>query len=251
MRVEPPPDRNRVAEIYTEDYFKEYLDNTVSRGKYFKGALKKLNGLAAKGKILDVGCGDGLFLRIAKEDGWETAGIEPSRSGAALAETKYGINVFNGFPEDADIDDSPFDAITLFNVLGHMEDQFSAVIFLKKLLKEGGLLLIETPNFNSAWFKYRVLENAVLGIDDLHIPSVSCYFNESSLRSLLDKAGFEIIGFDFVNYSSTGTSFSPQGAPLPKRAYLNYRRILKTACASISALFKNGDHISVICRKGA
>jgi len=247
-RVDPLLTQDMLLKLYDEDYYRQYLDNADARKGYFTDMLNTLGGLVRKGKILDVGCGDGLFLRLAREDGWDVYGIEPSGTAANLAKERHGVDIFNGLPEESGFKKGDFNAVTLFNVLGHMRDPAPCVGALKELLTGDGLLVIETPNFRNIWYRYRLLENKLLGIDDLHIPRMIYWFDLDSLSSMLNRFGFEIVGVKFINYGAKTPAPKP-GVPFIKKAYLYYRSIVKASCNALSALCGSGDHIRVMCRR--
>lgn len=68
-----------------------------------------------KGKILDVGCGNGNFLYLMKKLGWDTYGVEVDRVAAQIA-IQHGLNVFPGDIYQANFPDSYFDAVTMNHV---------------------------------------------------------------------------------------------------------------------------------------
>jgi 2-polyprenyl-3-methyl-5-hydroxy-6-metoxy-1,4-benzoquinol methylase len=76
----------------------ERIDDSGSAAKrqMFERQIVKIESLVGKGRILDVGCGQGDFLKIAMDRGWNAQGIEVSDRQYAAAKKKHGLNVFNG-----------------------------------------------------------------------------------------------------------------------------------------------------------
>ncbi|QDQ42858.1 class I SAM-dependent methyltransferase [Methylacidiphilum kamchatkense] len=100
---------------------------------------------AKKGKILDVGCGNGQFLYIMRELGWEAEGIEPDPL-AARKVMEIGIKVIQSTIEEVELSKETYDAITLNHVIEHLTDPFSIIKKLVIALKPGGKLVSISPN---------------------------------------------------------------------------------------------------------
>lgn len=104
--------------------------------------------------LLDVGCGSGEFLNIAKQRGWDVTGVEPLTDAAQVARDR-GLTVHTGTLEDVELS-AQFDVVTAFHVLEHMPD---GPVFLKTLAaraKRGGHVVIESPNWDSVARKVRL-----------------------------------------------------------------------------------------------
>lgn len=110
-----------------------------------KNKLKLINAQSPKGRILDIGAGVGDFLQVAKNDGWQTIGIEPSEKAKAIAKTK-GVSFVENLSE---LENNSFDIITMWHVLEHVPDLENQIKELKRLLKPNGTVLIAVPNFKS------------------------------------------------------------------------------------------------------
>jgi 2-polyprenyl-3-methyl-5-hydroxy-6-metoxy-1,4-benzoquinol methylase len=96
--------------------------------------------------LLDVGCGAGYFLRIAKKMGANVQGVEPSEYAAAVA-AKQGINVFCGTIEEyAKQTQRRFDVITSNHVIEHVPDPVKTLSTMRSLLTPGGVIWIAVPN---------------------------------------------------------------------------------------------------------
>jgi 2-polyprenyl-3-methyl-5-hydroxy-6-metoxy-1,4-benzoquinol methylase len=97
-------------------------------------------------RLLDVGCGAGFFLRIAKKLGAIEQGVEPSEYAASVAK-QQGLNVFCGTLEDFVAQTSArFDVITSNHVIEHVPDPVSTLAAMKRLLAPGGFIWIAVPN---------------------------------------------------------------------------------------------------------
>jgi len=99
-------------------------------------------------KILDIGCGGGLFLSLLKQQGAEVTGIELSDSRAQYAKIKHGLEISkepieSGFWQAGYAEH--FDAVTLWDVIEHVNYPLQTLQSAAKVLKTGGVLLIDTP----------------------------------------------------------------------------------------------------------
>lgn len=101
------------------------------------------------GKALDVGCGNGAFLNVLKQLGWEVRGIEMSSKAAQVAKTAFDIDVFSGEIEDAPFEADSFDYIHINHVIEHFVDPIAELRHSAKFLKPGGIMYIEAPNIES------------------------------------------------------------------------------------------------------
>jgi 2-polyprenyl-3-methyl-5-hydroxy-6-metoxy-1,4-benzoquinol methylase len=104
------------------------------------------------GRLLDVGCGDGAFLREAAGYGWTVSGTEFSPAGARLARAA-GVPVFAGELREARFPDAGFDVITCWHVIEHVADPRRLLAEMHRLLTPGGALLLATPNLNDRIFQ--------------------------------------------------------------------------------------------------
>lgn len=135
-------------------------------------------------RLLDVGCGNGDFLLLASQAGWEVVGLEPDPK-AAQAARSHGIDVRQDSIESLDPAIESFDGITLSHVIEHMHDPVAALRHCYALLKPNGWIWIETPNvdaqghesFGPAWRGLEPPRHLVL-------------FNRPSLFDLLRSIGF-------------------------------------------------------------
>lgn len=156
----PKPNEKDLAKYYESD---DYISHTDGKNSLFeklyqfikkfalKNKLNLINDLQTqKGKLLDIGAGTGDFLSVAKKDGWETTGIEPSEKAKAIAQKK-GI-VFA--QSSSDLEKHSFDVITMWHVLEHVPNLEKQIKELKRLLKPDGTIIIAVPNFRSFDAKY-------------------------------------------------------------------------------------------------
>ncbi|MDD2680366.1 MAG: methyltransferase domain-containing protein, partial [Candidatus Omnitrophica bacterium] len=103
-----------------------------------------------RGKVLDIGCYDGYFLSLLKEQGYAVRGIEPNPAGS-IAEKKYGIPVIKDFFSDRYFKPESIDIIVIRNILEHMSNVNDFLKSVVTILKPGGHIFIEVPNVLSSF----------------------------------------------------------------------------------------------------
>ncbi|PWB95616.1 class I SAM-dependent methyltransferase [Methylosinus sporium] len=136
------------------------------------------------GKVLDIGCGNGAFLRIAGSCGWETFGVDPDPEAVETC-VRQGSNVRLGGAEQFCDESGSFDVITMNHVIEHLHDPIAVLKMCNRLLKPDGRLWLETPNIDS-------LGHRRYGRDwrGLEPPRHLVLFNSRSLTMALHDAGF-------------------------------------------------------------
>lgn len=137
-----------------------------------------------KGRLLDVGCGNGDFLEFATRAGWDAVGVEPDPKAVETARAR-GLTVHLGGLETLATEREAFEGITMNHVIEHVHHPRATLQACHRLLKPGGWLWIETPNLDAQGHtRYR--ENWV-GLD---IPRHLVIFTYRSLTRLLQEVGF-------------------------------------------------------------
>jgi SAM-dependent methyltransferase len=150
-------DPQKIQELYVSDsydtnpYF-HYDDTTFKRSERYGNYQRALRLLTSfngfPGRLLDVACGNGSFLRTAKEKGWQVEGVELSPKLAASC-TDAGFLVFNSMFEEVSVDNAKYDAITFWDIIEHVIDVPGVIEKAKSLLKPGGIVMFCTPNEGS------------------------------------------------------------------------------------------------------
>lgn len=162
----------------------------LRRSKKF---LDRIAALLAKPpgeiRLLDVGCSSGAFLQAAVQLGYCAEGVEPAPKAAATARAA-GLEVHQGLLQEAAYADGQFDAITLFEVIEHLQQPQDLLKECRRILRPGGILLVGTGN-TASW------SMAALGArwEYLHIAKHGghvSFFNPGSMASLAERSGFAV-----------------------------------------------------------
>jgi 2-polyprenyl-3-methyl-5-hydroxy-6-metoxy-1,4-benzoquinol methylase len=187
---------NLVRAVLSEYYGYRQNNENVTVGALWKGLCGlsgvrdifsfQIMGLKAawRGRLLDVGCGNGAFLAGMKRLGWETVGVEVDEKAANVAKTQFDVDVFIGTLEAAGFTDESFDAITLSHVIEHAGDPIELLCRCRNLLRKGGRVIVTTPNADS--LGHRIFREHWRGLE---VPRHLMVFSLSALAQLASKTG--------------------------------------------------------------
>ena len=139
------------------------------------------------GRLLDVGCATGKYLRLMTAVGWRVAGIELDADAAAKARM-VTPDVFEGDPLDAPLAPACFDVITSFHVIEHLPDPRAALARMLHWLAPGGLILIEVPNI--AGLGGRLFGRYWSGLD---FPRHLTHFTPATMQAMVQRAGGRVV----------------------------------------------------------
>lgn len=127
--------------------------------------LELLGRYLPPGKLLDVGCSFGAFVKMARESNWDARGIDVSPQAIQYGAEKWGLPLSVADLQDPRLPVRYFDVITLLDVIEHQLDPVPFLQGVVRLLRPGGYLLIETPNhdclYNDLYGLYNSTNNLV------------------------------------------------------------------------------------------
>ncbi len=190
----PQPDLDILGKYYESA---DYISHTDSKRSLFEKAYHIVKSIALKnkrnlinslqpnkGRILDIGAGTGEFLSVAKQNGWETIGVEPSDKAKQIAINK-GISFVATLSE---LENHSFDVISMWHVLEHVPDLDHQIKELKRLLKPTGSLIIAVPNFKS--FDAQHYGKFWAAYD---VPIHFWHFSKTAIKKLFQKEQMELV----------------------------------------------------------
>lgn len=210
VQLDPRPVPSSLPVIYPPTYYSYDMEKSVGRiamaGKAWLDRRKFARILGFLGRkpaaYLDIGCGDMKYLDLMRDAGVETDhlyGLELDERIAAKAGER-GYRVFAERAETATaIPGQAIDLATMFHVIEHVADPGAVIRKIAGWLALGGVLALETPNFDS--LDARLFRSGYWG--GYHIPRHWHLFTPRSLTTLLENNGFTV---EAVTYQ-TGHSF--------------------------------------------
>ena len=192
-RLSPRPAPEQVAGFYAPNYWfaggaLEEAYRRIVLLDHVRFAERAARECGAPGKILDIGCSGGLFLRMMKERGFDCLGLDFSAEAARVAWEKNNVRVMIGDLVTAPIEPGTCALVTLYHVVEHLLDPAAYLRAAARLLHPGGRLIVQVPD-RDCW------EAAMLGANwtGLDVPRHIHVFRSSDLRRLLESCGFEVI----------------------------------------------------------
>ncbi|MBI5557291.1 MAG: methyltransferase domain-containing protein [Deltaproteobacteria bacterium] len=163
------------------------------RSEYFSSILSFIEKFQPqKSHLLDIGCGVGHFLSIARQNGWQTTGLELSEKGSAHCK-KNGLTVFQKTIEEVALSADTFDVVTLLGVLEHMVDPKRTLANAVRVMKPGGVISVVVPNVYSL-LAMILREKAVTFDGREHM----IFFSADTLQKIFQKVGLEVLHCDTV-----------------------------------------------------
>lgn len=177
-----------ILDAYRVGTDEAFVTQVVAREQTFARCLDIIERhVPQRGKILDVGTAGGSFLSVAAKRGWQVAGCEPNRWLAEWGSKHYGVPIHPGTIFDMGLKDNTFDVVTLSDVLEHTPDPKAVLLECRRVLKPGGLLVVNYPDINS-------LVARLMGRKWVFLLSVHLYyFTTETIRSMLSLAGFHTV----------------------------------------------------------
>lgn len=200
----PIPSEDELKRIYKHEYhvkdkplmLQHQLEDADWHEATNKARLKTIEKkLGRTGTLLDIGSGNGFFLKQAEECGWQAKGIEPSDKAVEYCDS-IGLDIIHGVFDQKCADSiGTFDVIHLWEVLEHLPDPAAMLALCRQALNPGGLIIIGVPK------DYNKLQKIITeNMDEkpwwLAPPHHINFFNRSSLERLLRRFNFEPLHYE-------------------------------------------------------
>jgi 2-polyprenyl-3-methyl-5-hydroxy-6-metoxy-1,4-benzoquinol methylase len=204
--VQEIPSEIDAAQLTAEEaaYIETQLQANLHKFRNQAGILAEHLPLSGA-RVLDIGCGGGLFLSLLKQQGARVTGIELSDSRAQYARMKHDLQIYK-HPIESDFWQKEyaghFDAVTLWDVIEHVNYPFQTLQCAVNVLRPGGWLLIDTPCRDSFYHRFGELTYRLTGgryptflnaMYSSHLFGHKQIFSMDEMRRLFRSAGLEVI----------------------------------------------------------
>lgn len=197
--MSPRPLQDEMADYYAtvETYSPEaQVQHQEPLVPCYHALLEHLDEFSAVGSLLDVGCGVGVFLKHARDAGWEVTGTEGSPLLADFASRYTGCRVYSCTDlRQAKIEPGTFDVISFLHVLEHVSDPLDTLKAATLLLRPGGLIVGQVPNqYLDAWARLPIVRGHVSRVSEKSQTNLHhmTFFTPTTFRLLFAQAGLTI-----------------------------------------------------------
>jgi 2-polyprenyl-3-methyl-5-hydroxy-6-metoxy-1,4-benzoquinol methylase len=151
-----------------------------------------------KGKLVEIGSGFGYLLNFFHQDGWDVVGVELYLDGCQYTESKFGLKVIPSTIEKSGFNDNSVDVVLMMHVIEHVPSPSAIFKEVYRILKPGGLFVVETPRYDTLMFKLLGKRERSLSWNG-HI----YFFTTSDIKKMAAHAGFSVLKLDYVGRSLT------------------------------------------------
>jgi len=242
LRLDPQPAPEELGRYYPDNYWFAPDASAASRLEeaYRRLVLRDhvqfvahaLGSSTARGPLLDVGCGGGLFLGLMRERGFSVVGLDNSREAAGIAWRRQRIPAVVGDLERVPLRAGSLAALTMFHVMEHLYDPCAYLRAARELLAPDGRLVVQVPN--AASWQARLLGRAWNGAD---VPRHLFDFRDGDMVKILEGAGFEVLRRKYFslrdNPAGLASSVAPALDPMARRV----RRVAESGGARLAKDF--------------
>jgi SAM-dependent methyltransferase len=204
-QISPMPTPDSLSSLYSKDYYESYADGPGIAGgsddvpPYLRKRLSDLTDRLGRGRILDFGCAEGLFVAYARDQGWKAMGVEVSHWAAEHGRKRYGVEIFETSLEGAPIEATTLNVVHANHVLEHLTDPVATMRAAHRLLRPGGLLVAEVPQELFVPLADSILRRLRPG-QPLPPNYHTLYFSRRGLRIAAERAGYEEIEISNVRH---------------------------------------------------
>jgi len=197
-QLHPLPPKAVLDSLYDDSYF-SHGEDSVGYGNYgdqekdylvtFADDVERILPHVPEGKILDVGCGFGYFVRMALDAGYDAYGVDIAEKAIETAQRQLPGRVFLGTVESVkEFDGCSFDVIFVSHLIEHITNPVAFVSNLCQYLSDEGIVVFVTPNIGSLlakvsrsrWVSFKVPEHVA-------------YYSPKTIRELFRRSGLETV----------------------------------------------------------
>lgn len=226
LRLDPAPPPTELERYYPSNYWFDPGEGAAGRLEeayrrlvlrdHVAFVTRALRETSARGALLDVGCGGGLFGGMMRERGFRVLGLDISRDAASIAYHRQGVSAVCALMENVPFPPRSIAGLSMFHVLEHLYDPRAYLAAAHDLLLPDGRLIVQVPN--AASWQFRLLGRAWNGVD---VPRHLFDFRTRDVEALLRSCGFQIVRRKFFslrdNPAGLASSLAPGLDPMARR----------------------------------
>lgn len=225
---------NAIGKFYNEqEDYQERLNQLELWQSFGQRILKILKKYKNFGDLLDIGCNIGIFTDLARKNSYNAYGIDLSSKAIEMGKKEFHLEnrLTIGKLEEINFPSNKFDIVTYLHVLEHIPDLNAELAKAYKVLKPRGIILIETPNFNSIWRKVLRARWYPLAPHQ-HI----WQFEPQSLKKILENHKYSIL--------ETNTNYN-----MYHKISFDFKSLIKAILSFLSLLFRGGEDLIIVAQK--
>ncbi|MBF0595397.1 MAG: class I SAM-dependent methyltransferase [Candidatus Omnitrophica bacterium] len=242
-------DEETISRLYAESQFiddpflkNQFINIKQDYGRHLKKAAAHVPGAR---RLLDIGCGNGFFLSVAREQGFSNIkGVEPGRDACAKADPDIRPSIVQGtFTKDL-FPRNSFDIVSAFHVLDHLLSPADFLNDVREVLRPGGIVLLVAHNVRF-WVTRLAGEHAPM----FHIEHVYL-FDPRTARMLLEKSGFDVLEVEDLTCTYT-LAHALKMVPMPISVKTSILKMLEgKPAADIKVRLSPGDMLLIARKPG-
>lgn len=169
------------------------LENLELWESFGQNLIRLISKFQEKGKlkVLDIGSNIGVFVNLAKKNGWQAIGIDLDKKRVEVGRKKFNIDLRCTDLVGAKFENNEFDVVVLSHTLEHIFEPEKLLQEIRRVLNEMGILVIEVPNIEGLPVKIqKIRRQNWYGYDPRqHL----WHFTPKTIHNLLEKHGFRIL----------------------------------------------------------
>jgi 2-polyprenyl-3-methyl-5-hydroxy-6-metoxy-1,4-benzoquinol methylase len=185
--LSPRPRIEAMSAYYDAYYDKEDSDKiNVRQVRRAQRHFRRLSRHSKPGRLLEIGAGDGYFLKEARDAGWKVEGLELSHPRVERAKKWFDLELLPTDISSVTLEIGGYDAVAFFQLIEHVHDPRALIRRSYELLKPGGVLMMSTPNVLAYGRKLR-------DVNSWRIPRHLFFFTPRTLVRSAERAGFDVL----------------------------------------------------------
>jgi SAM-dependent methyltransferase len=188
VRADPVLDPTRSAELYRSSTF-DYAEELDGLRTTYGAALDRLAAVApGRRGLVDIGCGNGFVLEVARARGWtDLRGVEPSSDAIARAPAAVGELIVQDVMRAGLLAHGSFDAVTLFQVLDHIPEPLALLQECRAILRKRGVILALNHNVTAWSARLLGARSPIVDVEHTYL------YSPATMRRLFENAGFDVL----------------------------------------------------------